>query len=146
MGWCTAQCKMPLLCVKTIVKESCNFELSHLQKKKKKRKRFWLFDDFPTHPLTHPHTPYTHTHTHTHTHPRIHTCYSEESNLIRGVGVDKMMECGKLDHLKNGPIYWVDSADINPCMGEEVVSVIVDCHVTDMSLPPQLRLLQQYGR
>jgi len=41
----------------------------------------------------------------------------EENSTIPGVGVDKMMECGKLDHLKNGPIYWVDSADCNPCMG-----------------------------
>jgi len=41
----------------------------------------------------------------------------EENNSIRGVGVDKMMECGKLDHLKNGPIYWMDSADSNPCIG-----------------------------
>ena len=59
------------------------------------------------------HMPHTHTHTHTH----IFTC-SEESPVIPGVGVDKLMECGKLDHLKNGPIYWVDSADTNPCMGE----------------------------
>ena len=33
--------------------------------------------------------------------------------------MDKLMECGKLDHLKNGPIYWVDSSDCDPCMGEE---------------------------
>ena len=31
MGWCTAQCKMLLFCVKTIVKESCNFELGRLK-------------------------------------------------------------------------------------------------------------------
>lgn len=53
---------------------------------------------------------YTHV-PHTHLH-------SEESPVIPGVGVDKLVECGKLDHLKNGPIYWVDSADTNPCMGE----------------------------
>ena len=34
--------------------------------------------------------------------------------------MDKLMACGKLDHLKNGPIYWVDSADTNPCMGEVI--------------------------
>ena len=33
MGWCTAQCKMMLICVKTIVKESCGFELARLKKK-----------------------------------------------------------------------------------------------------------------
>ena len=31
-----------------------------------------------------------------------------------------LVKDGKLDHLKNGPIYWVDSADVNPCMGEVV--------------------------
>lgn len=42
---------------------------------------------------------------------------SEESTAIPGVGVDKLMSSGKLDHLKNGPIFWVDSADSQPCMG-----------------------------
>ena len=28
MGWCTAECKMQLLCAKTIVKESHNFKLA----------------------------------------------------------------------------------------------------------------------
>ena len=32
MGWCTAQCKMLLFCAKTIVKESCSFELADLKK------------------------------------------------------------------------------------------------------------------
>jgi len=36
MGWCTAQWKMLLFCAKTIVKESCKFELARLKKKKKK--------------------------------------------------------------------------------------------------------------
>ena len=36
---------------------------------------------------------------------------------IPGVGVDKLVETGKLDHLKGGPLFWVDSADSNPCMG-----------------------------
>jgi len=31
MGWCTAQRKMLLFCVKTIVKESCNFEQAQEQ-------------------------------------------------------------------------------------------------------------------
>ena len=42
---------------------------------------------------------------------------SEESTAIPGVGVDKLMEVGKLDKLKDGPIFWVDSADCHPCMG-----------------------------
>ena len=36
---------------------------------------------------------------------------------IPGVGVDKLVEIGKLDHLKGGPIFWVDTADIHPCIG-----------------------------
>ena len=36
---------------------------------------------------------------------------------IPGVGVDKLMEVGRLDRLKGGPVFWVDSGDINPCMG-----------------------------
>ena len=32
--------------------------------------------------------------------------------------MDKLLEVGKLDKLKNGPLFWVDSADSNPCMGE----------------------------
>ena len=39
MGWCTAQSKMLLFCVKTIVKESRKFELACLKKKKKKEKK-----------------------------------------------------------------------------------------------------------
>ena len=42
---------------------------------------------------------------------------SEESTAIPGVGVDKLLETGHLDHIKNGPIFWVDSADSHPCMG-----------------------------
>jgi len=38
MGWCTAQCKMMLFCVQTIMKESCSFELARLKKNKKKTK------------------------------------------------------------------------------------------------------------
>jgi len=33
MGWCTSQWKMPMFCAKTIVKESCKFELACLKKK-----------------------------------------------------------------------------------------------------------------
>jgi len=35
MGWCTAQQKMLLFCVKIIVKESCKFELARLKKERK---------------------------------------------------------------------------------------------------------------
>ena len=53
MGWCTAQRKMLLFCAKTIVKESRNFELARLKKKKKEKHfgrlaTFW-FGTFATH-------------------------------------------------------------------------------------------------
>jgi len=37
MGWCAAQWKMLLICVKTIVKESREFELARLKMKKKEK-------------------------------------------------------------------------------------------------------------
>jgi len=40
MGWCTTHWKLLLFCAKTIVKESCKFELARLKKKKKKEKHF----------------------------------------------------------------------------------------------------------
>ena len=46
MGWCTAQWKMLLFCVKTIMKGSQKFELAHLKKKKKERKTFGPSGDF----------------------------------------------------------------------------------------------------
>ena len=49
--------------------------------------------------------------------------HSEEDSTVQGVGVDMLVKDGKLDHLKNGPIYWVDSADVNPCIGEGSVTL-----------------------
>ena len=43
---------------------------------------------------------------------------SEESMAIPGVGVDKLVEIGKLEYLKKGPVFWVDSADSNPRIGK----------------------------
>lgn len=34
-----------------------------------------------------------------------------------GVGVDLVVKNGKLDEVKGGPVYWVDSADSQPCCG-----------------------------
>lgn len=42
---------------------------------------------------------------------------SEEASSQEGVGVEGLMEAGKLDFLKGGPIFWVDSADSEPCVG-----------------------------
>ena len=32
--------------------------------------------------------------------------------------MEKLLEVGKLDKLKDGPLYWVDSSDSHPCIGE----------------------------
>lgn len=36
---------------------------------------------------------------------------------VLGVGIDEMVKRGKLGHLKDGPLYWVDTADSQPCIG-----------------------------
>jgi len=34
-----------------------------------------------------------------------------------GVGIDGLLKDGKLEHLRNGPIIWIDCADSQPCIG-----------------------------
>ena len=46
---------------------------------------------------------------------------SEESSIISGVGADQLLKDGKLECCKNGPIFWVDAADTDPCIGNCVV-------------------------
>ena len=33
------------------------------------------------------------------------------------MGVDMLLKNGKLESLRDGPVYWVDSADSQPCLG-----------------------------
>ncbi|KAI9914312.1 hypothetical protein PsorP6_007137 [Peronosclerospora sorghi] len=40
----------------------------------------------------------------------------EENSEIPGVGIEKLMESGKLDFIKNGPVIWVDCSDSQPCI------------------------------
>lgn len=42
---------------------------------------------------------------------------NEEAPLDDGVGVESLMKTGAVDFLKNGPVYWVDSADSQPNIG-----------------------------
>lgn len=42
---------------------------------------------------------------------------SEENSTIPEVGVDMLMKHGYLEKLKAGPVYWIDSADSQPCIG-----------------------------
>lgn len=46
--------------------------------------------------------------------------FSEENATIPDVGVDAMLKDGRLERYKNGPIYWIDSADNNPCVGKQI--------------------------
>ncbi|VVB12689.1 unnamed protein product [Arabis nemorensis] len=42
---------------------------------------------------------------------------SEENSSIAGVGVDMLVKGKLLDKLKSGPLYWIDTADKQPCVG-----------------------------
>ncbi|KAG1701775.1 hypothetical protein DVH05_010269 [Phytophthora capsici] len=42
---------------------------------------------------------------------------SEENTEIGGVGVETLMESGKIDFIKKGPVIWVDCSDSQPCIG-----------------------------
>ena len=42
---------------------------------------------------------------------------SEENDSIPNVGVDKLVETGRLDCLKKGTVLWIDASDSEPCMG-----------------------------
>ena len=42
---------------------------------------------------------------------------NEESSATSGIGVDKLSEEGYMDSLRAGPVFWVDSADAEPCVG-----------------------------
>eukprot|EP00038_Savillea_parva_P007595 m.171228 g.171228 ORF g.171228 m.171228 type:complete len:440 (-) comp13348_c0_seq1:76-1395(-) len=42
---------------------------------------------------------------------------SEENSSIPEVGVDMVLKAGYLDSIKDGPVFWIDSADSEPCLG-----------------------------
>ncbi|XP_061951830.1 acetylornithine deacetylase-like [Populus nigra] len=42
---------------------------------------------------------------------------NEENSAITGVGVDALVKDGLLNKLKGGPLYWIDTADKQPCIG-----------------------------
>lgn len=42
---------------------------------------------------------------------------NEENQSVKDIGVDRLMATGKMDHLKNGPVIWVDCSDSQPCIG-----------------------------
>ncbi|KAI4315130.1 hypothetical protein L6164_027973 [Bauhinia variegata] len=42
---------------------------------------------------------------------------NEENSAISGVGVDALVKDGLLNKLKEGPLFWIDTADKQPCIG-----------------------------
>jgi acetylornithine deacetylase len=42
---------------------------------------------------------------------------NEEASRVSGIGVGRLVKEGKLDHLKDGPLYWIDSANFGPTLG-----------------------------
>lgn len=42
---------------------------------------------------------------------------NEENSAFVGVGVDQLAKEGYMDFLKPGPLFWIDSADTQPCVG-----------------------------
>lgn len=42
---------------------------------------------------------------------------NEENGSFPGIGVDQLAKEGYMDSLKKGPIFWVDAADSQPCIG-----------------------------
>ena len=41
---------------------------------------------------------------------------NEELSWVSGIGIGKLVQDGKLNHLKKGPVYWLDSADFGPTL------------------------------
>lgn len=42
---------------------------------------------------------------------------NEENGMFKGVGVDQLSKEGYLNDLKKGPVFWIDAADSQPCLG-----------------------------
>eukprot|EP00775_Hariotina_reticulata_P001518 gene1518-1855_t len=42
---------------------------------------------------------------------------NEENSTETGIGVDELVKHGYLDKCKEGPLYWLDTADSQPCIG-----------------------------
>jgi acetylornithine deacetylase len=62
-------------------------------------------------------TPYFERHVRTLSIPHQHARAPPEWPSTSLRGQDQLMKTGKIDHLKSGPIFWIDCADINPCIG-----------------------------
>ncbi|CAK8539573.1 unnamed protein product [Lathyrus sativus] len=54
---------------------------------------------------------------------------NEESGVVTGVGIDALVQHGLLNKLKQGPMFWIDSSDKQPCIGTAGM-VVWKLHVT----------------
>lgn len=43
---------------------------------------------------------------------------ADEENGAGNCGVERVAEMGKMEFMKNGPVYWLDCADSQPCIGK----------------------------
>jgi acetylornithine deacetylase len=42
---------------------------------------------------------------------------NEENGTLSGIGVDQLAKEGYMEGLKGGPLFWIDAADSQPCIG-----------------------------
>jgi acetylornithine deacetylase len=42
---------------------------------------------------------------------------NEENGVFHGIGAEQLAKEGYMEELKNGPVFWVDAADSQPCIG-----------------------------
>lgn len=40
-----------------------------------------------------------------------------EEHTTPGIGIDRLVSEGKLERCRNGPCYWIDSSERQPCIG-----------------------------
>lgn len=50
---------------------------------------------------------------------------NEENSTFVGIGVDQLAKEGHMDELKGGPLFWIDSADSQPCIGTAGIERLV---------------------
>lgn len=48
---------------------------------------------------------------------------NEENSTFVGIGVDQLAKDGYLDSLKAGPLFWIDAADSQPCIGRSTTCI-----------------------
>ncbi|KAI5439545.1 acetylornithine deacetylase isoform X1 [Lathyrus oleraceus] len=69
---------------------------------------------------------------------------NEESGVVTGVGIDALVQHGLLNKLKEGPMFWIDSSDKQPCIGNagmvawklHVIGKTFHSGITDKAINP----------